>query len=354
MELDAFILTHYLPRYFKNKEESFVDKNGKTIFFSIKEFAKSICEKNNCFICGTSAKTSEFNEEHIFPTWLLKQFKIHNHKFVSSGQSEKIYGNLTLRCCESCNSLMGELFENKLSEIFKSKSPISELKKVENAKLLLNWLALIFIKSHLNDKFQKIYDDKGNYIKLSKDRDWIQLHHIHCLSRIFYSGCNISPEVFGRLIVMPALNAKDIEPFDYCDSFDGSCLMIRINDLVIFYVFNDCGASFNCLKEGLFDKISGTLDPLQIREIFSRILATNLALKNRPQFSTLIKCANYCEIVVERDSAPFFEPIPDDHFGYYFDFYSSQYKLSKENRQLVKKGKCTFILDKKGKFIQST
>ena len=74
-----------------------------------------------------------------------------------------------------------------------------------NGALLWRWMALIFFKLHL--KHRELWwhlDRRGRNTKMSEKYDWVQLHHIHCVLRTFYTGAIIDTKVYGSLLVWPA------------------------------------------------------------------------------------------------------------------------------------------------------
>ena len=70
---------------------SIVGEDGKILFFSLKRFRRDIVEGNCCFICGISPAKTQFNDEHVIPDWILKEFSLHN-KLVTLPNSSGLCG----------------------------------------------------------------------------------------------------------------------------------------------------------------------------------------------------------------------------------------------------------------------
>ena len=60
----------------KTSDGSIVDQDGKVIFFSTRRFIDDICIGNCCFICGAKPEEKQFDDEHVFPEWLLRRYNL--------------------------------------------------------------------------------------------------------------------------------------------------------------------------------------------------------------------------------------------------------------------------------------
>jgi hypothetical protein len=60
----------------KTNDGLIVDQDGKIIFFNTRRFIDDICIGNCCFICGARPEEKPFNDEHVFPEWLLRRYNL--------------------------------------------------------------------------------------------------------------------------------------------------------------------------------------------------------------------------------------------------------------------------------------
>jgi hypothetical protein len=117
--------------------------------------------------------------------------------------------------------------------------------------------------------------------------DWPELHHIHCVARIFHTGVAFFPKALGSLFLFPATTGSPLGDFDYGDYHPGRALLLRLGDVGMICVLNDAGGAVNILTEDL-RKLIRPLAPLQWRELLAHFSYANILLKNRPTFHTRI------------------------------------------------------------------
>lgn len=188
----------------REDDNSVVDKAGKVIFFSTQRFVNDICLGNCCILCGARPGQKQFNNEHVFPEWLLRHFNLFDKTITLPNGSTLRYDRNTVPCCVDCNSLMGNEIERPISEVVKGGHQALDkfLSTTGNWLKIAVWLALIFLKSHLKDRALRFHlDARKGQEKISDLYDWEHLHHIHTFARAFYNGCFIDPKVIGSVLV---------------------------------------------------------------------------------------------------------------------------------------------------------
>ncbi len=180
---------------------------------------------------------------------------------------------------------MGEAFETPISEMFaRGPSALSQELNDNGQWRIFCWMCLIFLKTHLKDNYLNFHlDRRKGEMKIGQLHSWEELHHIHCVARSFHTGCELAPEVFGSLLVLPAKVRSHFESFDYGDFSFAQTMLLRMEETAIIAVFNDSQAAAIMYKEEL-RKIDGPLSPLQLREIAARLAAINIHLNERPRF----------------------------------------------------------------------
>src|SRR5262249_18123356 len=215
------------PNIKRTDDGSLVDMNdGRVLFFSIERFAKDIAEGNCCFICGAQPGTKIFNNEHVIPDWILRRYKLHNHKIRLPNGTETTYGRYKVPCCRECNSLMAETFETPLSAVLENFVRTRTFATVPNIqRTLFNWLALIFLKTHLKDRLLPLHPDpRKGAESIASSYSWDQLHHLHCVARSFYTDAVWTHGVIGSVFLLPARKEGN---FDYRDHYPTHTMLIR-------------------------------------------------------------------------------------------------------------------------------
>jgi hypothetical protein len=270
------------------EDGSVLDKSGRVIFFGMNRFIKDIVEGDCCFICGQQRNAVPFNDEHVIPDWLLRRFNLHSEQIELPNEAGLRYGELKVPCCADCNSKMSEVFEKPISQLLSSgyKTVAEELKR-SGPWLLFSWIALVFFKAHYKNKFLRYHlDRRKDDFPIAELHSWEELFHIHCIARAWYSCAVIHPEVLGTLLVMPAKVRSHLPRFDFADLTEATLVTLRVDDIAIFAVLNDSGASLAMMFEEIQARITGPLSPLQIREVAAKLAAINLQVVPRPEFSS--------------------------------------------------------------------
>jgi hypothetical protein len=347
----------------KKSDGSITSNDGKVLFYSWQRFAKEICEADNCFICGRSAKEMTFNREHILPNWMLRKFDLHDTSInLPNGETHR-YGTYTIPCCVECNSAMSKQFEDPISTAFSGDfRGVEKMAKDEGVTRLFVWMALIFLKLHLKDRRLRLHlDPRRGDEPISVNYEWHTFHHLHCLGRQFYTSAQIGQHVLGTLIIMQLDQAPNGKNFDLASITDAQALYLRAGDLALFAVFNDAGASLTGIHDKL-EKIEGALNPVQARELIAELAACNLHLDNRPRFLTkvtqnpVLKVS--IEAIIDPNRGPTFKEKDNELVGGlkasimepWIEKIQSN-RTAEENLQMLRENRLSFLFDDSGKFI---
>lgn len=264
-------------------EGSLTGPAGEIRHFSRRAFVKLASDTSRCFICGISAADCQFNDEHVIPDWLLRRFCLHSRRITLPNGHQLMYGRYTLRCCQSCNSLLGRNIETPISQLFVEEFHATvENLRANSPTLLYQWLCLLFIKLHLKDREIRVEPDvRKESVQISEIYDWDELHHIHSVARAAQSSAKIDDSVPGTTFVFEM--KQELEEFDLGSLSDYSTVLIRIGSVGIVSVLNDCGFVGPMVSEYL-SHISGPMSAIQLREVAARLAYGNKLLTNRPAF----------------------------------------------------------------------
>lgn len=262
---------------------SLVDARGRVRHFGRPAFEKLAGDLDRCFVCGVDRAVVDFNDEHVVPDWLLRRFDLHSRRIILPNGQQQLYGRYTLRCCTPCNTLLGARLETPVSQLF-TDDTFSTVKNLRAADptLIYGWLCLVFIKLHLKDReFRADPDRRNPSPQIGDIYDWDGLHHIHSVARIPHSEARVDSAVPGTTYFFEM--AEEPESFDFGSLSDYSTLTLRIGDLGIAAVLNDCGNVGTIVHEYL-SHISGPISSIQLREIAARLAYGNTLLVSRPNF----------------------------------------------------------------------
>lgn len=278
----------------KTEDGSIIDQNGKVIFFSTKRFIDDIALGNCCFICGAKPDEALFNDEHVFPEWLLRKYDLFARTITLPNGRTVRYDRHTVPCCIECNSLMGKVVEERMSAVVNGGPDSIQNYVASGGGLeLFVWTGLIYLKLHLRNKAnRKILDRRVQSGMIADDYEWDLLHHIHTVVRCFYIPTMIEANVLGSLLVLPCRLEGSADEFDFGDLHIAQTMMLRLGCTAIFVVFNDSCGALNFFRETMLDKITGPISELQAREIMTEFAMLNLHLKERPIYQSGIDIVN--------------------------------------------------------------
>lgn len=336
---------------------SVLDREGRIIFFSVQRFISDIANGDCCFICGAQRGAVLFSDEHVIPDWILRRFGLHDRRIEIPNHTLFRYGGLTVPCCVVCNAEMGDHFEKPMSALFAGGyEPVSQALKNEGPWPLFCWMALIFLKTHLKDKYLSYHRDrrKGD-MKIGELHSWEELHHLHCVVRSFYSRAQLDRDVLGSLAVLPAKVRPHFEGFDFIDLSAAQTMLLCIGDVAIIGVFNDSQAALSVAFEDFQQKIGGPLSPLQLRELALTLAYINLQVEPRARFFSEIDAfAEKYRIRAERPEEVQVAAWDHELYGQMMYVLSEDMIKGMENEEevlnRVKTGRYTFLTTPDGTF----
>jgi hypothetical protein len=288
--------------FFRLPDGSIHDNRGRMIYLSTERFMSNICEGDKCFICNSSRESLPFNDEHILPEWILRRYHLRKAQILLSNHRGHRYGSYTIPCCKPCNSEMGTIFEKPLRELIaQGADAMHRYLREEGPFLLFIWMTLIFLKAHLKDTEQPIHrDQRLGTEKIADSYRWETFHHLHCVARSFYTGCELAPEAYGSLVILPAKEVSNpAQNFDFCTLSEAQAMLLRLGNIALIAVLNDSCAAVNVIVPRLTG-CPAPFSPFQLREIMAHCAFVNLNLKERPRFLTKIKANDQKCVITAR------------------------------------------------------
>ncbi|TBE31656.1 hypothetical protein U8P71_04780 [Rhizobium ruizarguesonis] len=291
------------------------DDAGEVLLFSWPDFVTRICGGLACFICGRTRAEVAFNDEHIVPNWVLHAFGLHGSKVTLPNGNPTLYGNYKIPCCEACNGEMSRVLEQDMARLVKAGSgAIQDHVAAGGGMLPYTWMALIFLKLHLNDRRMKMHLDrrKGD-APISADYIWEHMHHLHAVARAFHIGAEVRPEAVGSMFVFPVDGREG--DFDLHTFTDAQTLYLQLGQTGIIAVFDDSCAAANRVA-WILQKIVAPVSPVQARELTAHFALASMELMNRPKFWTYVS-ADRKQVVIggTTDPVPMFPKFDRKHFG---------------------------------------
>lgn len=332
------------------------DDTGEILLFSWADLVTAICDGKACFVCGRTRAQTPFNDEHIVPNWLLHAFSLHKKTITLPNGNPVAYGNYKIPCCQACNSEMSTMLEQKMAPLVKAGAGAIQDHIVANGSLLpYTWMALIFLKLHLNDRRMRMHLDRRlGDAAISEDYVWEHFHHLHAVARAFHIGAEVRIEATGSMFVFP-VDGDDAD-FDLHSFTEAQTLYLQVGRTGMIAVFDDaCGASNGIAW--VLEKITGPLSKVQARELTARFAMANLDLTNRPRFWTWVSAdRKTVTIGGATDAFPIFQPFDRRVFGHMMAgaFRNPPAVIGMTGEEVsasIAAGELSFLFDAHGEFI---
>lgn len=344
----------------KTQDGSVIDQNGKVIYFSTERFVNDICLGDCCFVCGAEPDSKPFNDEHVLPYWILRKYNLFLKTITLPNLTTYRYDQYTTPCCVECNTLMGKVVEEPISEVVRAGSDaINDFACQGNLLKLYVWMSLIFLKTHLKDRKLRTHLDrrKGDE-KIGDTYVWEDLHHIHCVVRSFYTGCSVDEEAIGSFLTLPSSAQGRENAFDFWDLYHPQTMLLELDGLALYAVMNDSGGAMSYFHK-LLPRITGPVSGLQTREVMVELALLNLHMEERPTFKTEYNLAKEeCRIVAERPQLSVSEidnqvrgELLHSAISHALSSIKAEGKTEDEILSDIKAGQFTFLFDSNGDFI---
>ncbi len=269
----------------RTSDGSLVDRSGRVLHFSVDRFVSKIVEGDACFVCGRARSDDQFNDEHVIPDWVLRRARVHHQRVTLPNGVLRTYAKHRLPCCRACNSALGRLVEEPISQMLSGDwDRIQAGWTEEKTKLLFAWLALLFVKLHLVDRRLRWHPDpRLGAEPLSWPYNWASVHHAHSVARHVVAGVALDGAAVGTVFIHPAA-AVGQSRFDLADLHFAETILLRIDDLLLYAVINDAGIVLHHMAP--YIRKLGPLTVWQARELFARLAYCNLRVEQRPAFVT--------------------------------------------------------------------
>lgn len=334
-------------------EDVIRDNTGRIIYFTPEKFREQVIVKKHCFICGVSPKGTLFNDEHIFPKWMLNELQMHQGKIDLPNTQKHQYGTYLIPCCVACNNQMGNQIENPISGLLKGgyKSVYEFMKNGGDSLLLYCWLARIFLKTHLKDSILKKHiDSRKGFGNIGDDYRWEGLYLPFCLSRAFHAKTNTLENIAGSFIIVPVVDNKNdlSDRFYYADDTNGLTVVLQIRDIGFIASFGDFGLSLHNMGKMLEKIKNRPVNPSQLGQLAAYVAATNLIYRNRPTVFYSLDSNDFIS-VPPKDTKT--KNLSDSEWGGLLYHFTHKFIAEDELAKEVKAGKRQFLWDHNNEFL---
>jgi hypothetical protein len=251
------------------------------IFKQIEEHTFTV---DKCFLCGCSLTKENRTEEHVIPKWLQHQFKLWDQKISLLNGTLIPYRFLTIPCCFECNNHHLRPFEDKIKAAFDN--GYDEFQKVDK-ELLFLWLGKIYFGIMYRELFlnlDRADPEKGTIT----NPEYFKSFYSHFLFLQGIRKLHRFNDFFpASIYLFKTQKPKKIEEqWDFMDSHNTPFVSIRMGEIGIISVLQDCEATYQ-LKDLLDHHRDIDLHPLQFREMTAKILYKRFLMNRTPKFMNI-------------------------------------------------------------------
>lgn len=226
----------------------------------------SIAEKR-CFACG--GPPSSGTGEHVIPLWLQNKLLLFDERLTLSNGTCIPYRNLTVPCCENCNTGFLSKIENSVRSVFHQGGASSS----EETLALARWLSKILIGFLVKETgllFDRSQPSLGAIIEPGFIDELRHCHFIMQSARKTTSFRCLHSEFPFSLYSYKVSNYQKDHEFDLSTNITGQSISIRIGQLGVIFI-NDGGLQMEVGPKGPFGLSGSVLSETQFREISARV-----------------------------------------------------------------------------------
>ena len=277
-----------------------------------------------CFLCGRSLEDLMSTDEHVIPKWAQNRFELWDKKLTLLNRTSISYRNLTVPCCEECNSYQLQPIETSVaSAVLKGADAVRDL----GDKILFLWLGKIFyglLYKELMLSSNRKNPNASSIIPEELIREYEM--HLFFLQEARGKIATIDFSSPGSLFVFKTQTHNNVQlQWDFCDSIDTDFIAIRMDEVGIIGVLADGGAQQ--LAADFYDELKDfPLHPIQFRELCAVFSYRSTKATRTPKYVTISDNPHkVIQIPLGGYSAkPLFEDWNMDEFAKYLAYYTGQ------------------------------
>ncbi len=224
---------------------------------------------NNCFLCGCKLSKDNRTDEHVYPKWLQKKFKLWDRELSLLNNTLIKYKNLKIPCCKSCNEKMSGLLEKPIERAVSSGYEQFILLDKKIIFLWLNKLSYGILFKELSLKLKRENPNRGS---IYSEEDIKEKRMQYTFLQTIISDTKYIGTPYSILIFK--IDPCNEEEYWAHDNPNFKTFFIRMNDIGIIANLMDNGFNENFFL-GIPDMEKFThyiLHPIQFLELCARFL----------------------------------------------------------------------------------
>jgi hypothetical protein len=257
-------------------------KQSKTKFF------EAIVERrfgwSTCFLCGRRLTERNRRDEHVFPKWLQRRYRLWDEKLILLNRTTIPYRKLTTPCCADCNSKYLEPIEKTMSGAVRA-GPRAV--RALDPYYVFIWLGKIFYGVLYRELFlpwDRAQKQKGSIVPKWLLKEEYSMHHLFLQSvRVPMRFANFLP---ASILILETEEPKG-DPTTAWDFNDNPATMFigcRMGKVGLICVLQDGGAQEQLFFPHLKATLPAKLHPVQFREVMAKIRYQGMLFNRIPKY----------------------------------------------------------------------
>lgn len=250
------------------------------IYYPYQNFSSS---KKKCFLTGKPLDSTD-EQTHVFPRWLMNQYRLEDKPFKLLDESVVTYKDLMLPCSADANEQYIEPLEQDIKAAFTTGyAAVKQLDELRIFQWVAKWLhGIIFNELHAARLQQKA---EGQEFSVSQSilQRFTNLH-------VMLQTLNLPIEFENdfkpwSLFLFKVDNSEN--EFSYRDEVSTVTFSLRIKDFGLIISLQDNGTIANYQRE-VYEKIKNeVLHPVQFEEFSARVFYSAYLFNRLPNYDIM-------------------------------------------------------------------
>ena len=237
---------------------------------------------DSCFLCGTQLQPDGRTKEHVFPRWLQRRHDLWDQELTLLNGTTIRYSQLTIPCCESCNTNHLSALENRIRTAVET--GYEEAAKLP-ALVVYQWIGKLFygiLRKELTLLINRRDAHDGTIVPADLLAGFSTLHLFLQSIRQPFSFPDDEP--FSVLVVN--LHNTDGNGFFFRDSLHLMVCSLRTKDVGFVVTLQDAGIISESYARYVYDVAGRKLMPIQFDELYAKCVYQMGLFTRIPKFMT--------------------------------------------------------------------
>jgi len=239
---------------------------------------------STCFLCGCRLGKKNRSDEHVFPKWLQRKYKLVDERLRLPNGTTVPYRQLTIPCCRVCNTKHLHPIEKTMSQaVIGGPRAVKAL----DPWYIFIWLGKMFYGILYRELFllwDRARGNKGTITTKEILREY-RMHHLLLQSvRVPMQFVGCFP---ASILIVETQEPEDKRlSWDYSDDPQSMFIGCRMGSVGLICMLHDGGAQQAIFPRcpGLDIDVPHKLHPIQFREVLARVRYQGMLFNRIPKF----------------------------------------------------------------------